>query len=467
MNKFRLNFQDQQLEKKFQKEKLESIQFPLTQSLCFGGIIIIIITLVNQYQTKVYHNLYQVFSLLIAFILGLLISRIKKKHSIKFLIFIYFAIILQELNSEPDFDTYDGFLKGCNFMIVHAIIGFGLDFVPSTLVNILYTIIRILINYFNSGQLLPVQYTLTIATSIAYSYLIYKIEYLHRSAFLFKFKDDNWESLIPKLITKPFAILRFRKEILQFQLISSNKTYGYFVNEEMTKQFINQSSVRQTNNSLLLYLYKIHEEYSTTSEIKDTQFSLDLIFEEKKIKLHLILNKFEELNFIMILESEDVIIKNQKLQYNICLKHLKNNHLKQLTISQHVLKKFLKSKNTSLIIQYRLSLFQYQILKCQKLLFNDAVINLSQFYTRVLNQLQQYYKISFLIEDNMAQITSKQLHLLFIFELIKNANPQSNISIKMHTNQEKIMFIVSGLNQFQKSQFSFFYIQLMSYFFFQ
>ncbi|CAD8051271.1 unnamed protein product [Paramecium primaurelia] len=93
---------------------------------------------------------------------------------------------------EPDFDSYDGFLKGCNFMIVHAIIGFGLDFVPSTLVNILYTIIRILTNYFYSGQLLPEQYTFTIAVAIAYSYLIYKIEYLHRSAFLFKFKDDNW-----------------------------------------------------------------------------------------------------------------------------------------------------------------------------------------------------------------------------------------------------------------------------------
>lgn len=52
---------------------------------------------------------------------------------------------------EPNFDFYDGFLKGCNFMIVHAIIGFGLDFVPSTLVNILYTIVRILTNYINSG----------------------------------------------------------------------------------------------------------------------------------------------------------------------------------------------------------------------------------------------------------------------------------------------------------------------------
>ncbi|CAK62215.1 unnamed protein product (macronuclear) [Paramecium tetraurelia] len=143
---------------------------------------------------------------------------------------------------EPEFDSYDGFLKGCNFTIVHAIIGFGLDFVPSTVVNILYTIIRILTNYFNSGQLLPEQYTLTIAVSIAYSYLIYKIEYLHRSAFLFKFRDDNWEALIPKLITKPFVILRFRIEILQFQQISSNKTYGYFINEEKTNQTNQQQS---------------------------------------------------------------------------------------------------------------------------------------------------------------------------------------------------------------------------------
>lgn len=41
----------------------------------------------------------------------------------------------------------------------------------------------------------------------------------------------------------------------------------------------------------------------------------------------------------------------------------------------------------------------------------------------------------------MAQITSKQIHILFIFELIKNANPSMSIIIKMYTEREKMKLI--------------------------
>ncbi|CAD8097779.1 unnamed protein product [Paramecium sonneborni] len=295
MNKFFLTFQDEEIEKHYQDNKLKTLQQPIFYWLLAMTFALNLFKVCLDYAYySVDNSSWMNISFLSLTIIELFLACYKKEY-------IKYALIISNLSAgllQINFNENNTFPQeyysyGSYYAMLSVVVYFMTDFPYSLFQVIAHLSMKIFFTTIKSQRVDMLGVVLGLITSVFLVLTLYICDWNSRRQFLLNLREVRWEESLPIIIKKPFFLFSYKNKNMSFQVNRS-------LNHEIFPYF-NSDDCSGCNFRFLLRICKVEnnnlENYLFNKKNEQLDLDLNLLY---RIGQNLLSSNFEETQIIGI-----------------------------------------------------------------------------------------------------------------------------------------------------------------------